>query len=179
MTEGFERSINRSISRPAEIRNFLIDAAITGSTDTAVLRMAGPASINTGGAFTEVTTAANGTVVIVGLPGLYHVSFYWGQGGPRPLSLGIGVDMVTGAPIVSDAVWTTAGMIAVMAPDGVGGVSMVGELSATFSVTQAQAAIGRTVRMIGTNPVDGIPLGLGNQPQNNAYRITKIAEIPN
>lgn len=176
MSETFNQSINQPIARPARIQNRVAQAGFTGTTDTAILRMNAAAAVNTGGAFTEVTTAADGTIVTVGLPGLYLAKFTWVVSGAASIAVGIGVDLATGAAITADPAYATAGVIYASDPiTGVAALAISGDAFATFTVSGAQAAAGRTVMFMITDSAAGAPVG--TVAAGLQYEITKIAEI--
>ncbi len=176
MSENFNRSINQPIATPAEIQNRVAQAGFTGTTDTAIVRMNAAAAVNVGGAFNEVTTAADGTIITVVSPGLYLAVFTWAVTGAVSIGVGIGIDLAQAGAIVADPAYATAGVIQADDPiTSVAALVLIATSEGTFTVSAAQAAAGRTVMFMATNSAGAAPVGM--VAASMSYRITKIAEI--
>lgn len=162
----------------ATIANVTLNATPAGSTDDCVLRWNAAAFENTGGIFSETTTAANGTIVEVNQAGIYHVNFMGNCTATNTVVLGIGFNssaaMLNGDPLIAAG----TGILASGAQTAPVATALSVGLSAAFVVTAAQAAAtnGALVRFHGSNGSSATP-GAGIAVAQVAYRITRIANF--
>jgi hypothetical protein len=142
------------------IDNSIGHATPTGSTDTAVARFAAGANSPIGGfSYTEVNTAANGTIVSIVQPGIYQVDYNFCFTGAVLVAGGIGLGMA-GAAITADPVVGTNGVIAAADMDSNASMTLCCSLTTTFPVRAQLAATPATIRFLMTDSAGGAPVGV-------------------
>jgi hypothetical protein len=176
------QSLNQGlVTQSTSATNQTLQAGFTGTADTSICRF--NAAGITAGSVTETTTAADGTIVLLTTPGLYHVSFSFTFVGAVAVAGGISFGAATAAAIVADPVVNVANVIASADMVSLAGVTQQMALSAIFFVTQAAATLALagstaagTARVMfhATNSAGAVPVGI---PVASAqYRILKLAE---
>jgi hypothetical protein len=175
------QSINDGIvSLGTSASNLTLNAAFTGSVDTSICRF--NAAATTAGDISETTTVADGTIVLISAPGLYHVAFSFTGTGAVNIAGGISFGAATAVAIVADPVVNVANVVA--SADIVSIAANIQEvtLSGVFEVTAAAVALGAgtgagaaRVMFHATNSAGAVPVGIA--VASAQYRIIKIGEF--
>ena len=156
------------------IANNTLNAGLTGTTDTAVLRFAAASGVVplSEVSFRELLTAAEGLIVEILRPGLIEVSLDVAFTGAVLGAAGIGFNMAA-APIVADPVVGVDGVLKAADIDSNANMTLAISLSTFFIVTSAQVDAGATIRFLATNSAAGAPAGI--PVASASYRMAKIA----
>lgn len=176
------QSINEAVlgASDALVTNTL-NATPTGSADTSILRFnTDPGNTN---AFTVATTAADGTIILIQEPGIYHASLDLVFDGAVLVAAGISFGAATAVAITADPVVNVANVIASADVDGNANGDQPVHLSVVFQVTEAAAVLARaastaavTARVMfhATNSAGAAPGGI--TAAGVQYRIEKLSQ---
>jgi hypothetical protein len=176
------QSLNQAlVTNPTSASNNTLQAGFTGTTDTSICRFNAAGTVV--GDMTETTTAADGTIILITSPGVYHVSFSCTVLGAVAIAAGISFGASTAVAITADPVVDVANVIESQDVVSIAVLQFQVSLSAIVTVTGAAATLAiagstavDTARIMFhlTNSAGAAPVGV--PAASGQYRIQKLYE---
>lgn len=155
----------------------IVDGSVGGSTNDAVLRFNSANDVVEGDAMAVTHDAADGDSVRITKRGIYEVAFTFSGAASDEVRLGISADVAAGG-LTGDPDMTIAGMLDVGGGLAPAATTLYYKLTATVFVTEAEALVGKVVRLHGSDAADGVIADAAIGVNTDCHvKITRTADL--